>query len=105
MVCNGRYEHTQVVKIIDTQDPVLSVVDSLCFAVDVDCTSKDVSMSGSAIDAGDCGSEWISWEVSIDAYADWTEDFNYATTNPRLFHQRRYGTEVYGEHMTAVVTQ
>ena len=80
----GRYDHTQVLKIIDTQDPVLTVVDSLCFAVDVDCSSKDVSMSGSAIDAGDCGSEWISWEVSIDAYADWTEDFNYATTNPRI---------------------
>ena len=80
----GRYDHTQVIKIVDTQDPILNVVDSLCFAVDIDCISKDIRMSGSAIDAGDCGSDWISWEVSIDAYADWTEDFNYSTTNPRF---------------------
>ena len=81
---DGRYEWTQEVKIIDTVDPILTVTDSLCFAVDTDCLSSDVSMSGSATDAGDCGSAWLSWDVSIDAYSDWTEDFHYATTNPRL---------------------
>ena len=80
----GRYDHTQEIKIIDTEDPVLTVVDSLCFAVDVNCESKDVSMSGSAVDMGDCSSNWLKWEVSIDMYADWTEDYNYATSNPRL---------------------
>jgi len=80
----GRYQYTQEVKIIDTVDPTLTVVDSLCFAVDTDCLSSDVSMSGSAVDDGDCGSEWISWDVSIDAYSDWIEDFHYATTKPRL---------------------
>jgi hypothetical protein len=81
---DGRYEHTQVIKIIDTVDPVLTVTDSLCFAVTVDCESSDVTLAGSATDDGDCGSEWISWDVSIDAYADWTEDFHYATSNARL---------------------
>ncbi|MBT8231063.1 MAG: T9SS type A sorting domain-containing protein, partial [Saprospiraceae bacterium] len=80
----GRYDYTQVIKIIDTQDPVLTVQDSLCFAVDANCLSSDVSLSGSAVDEGDCGSEWISYDVIIDAYADWTEDYHYATTNPRL---------------------
>ena len=80
----GRYDHTQEIKIIDTEDPVLTVVDSLCFAVDVNCESKDVSMGGSAVDMGDCSSNWLKWEVSIDMYADWTEDYNYATSNPRL---------------------
>ena len=80
----GRYSYTQVVKIVDTQDPVLTVADSLCFGVLEECSSKGVVMSGSAIDAGDCGSQWLGWEVSIDAYADWTEDYNYSSTNPRL---------------------
>jgi len=71
----GRYDYTQVVKIIDTQEPVLSVVDSLCFEiVSEDCTSKNVTLSGSATDEGDCGSDWISYEVSIDMYADWSEN-------------------------------
>ncbi len=80
----GRYEHVQEVKIIDTVDPVLTVADSLCFAVDGNCLSSNVSLSGSAVDDGDCASDWISWDVSIDAYSDWSEDFHYATTNPRL---------------------
>ena len=81
---NGKYDHTQVIKLIDTVDPVLSVVDSLCFAVDVDCLSKGVQLSGSATDEGDCGSDWISWDVAIDINSDWTEDYNYATSNPRF---------------------
>jgi len=80
----GKYEYTQTIKIIDTVDPVVTVADSLCFAVTGECVSADVSMSGSATDDGDCGSEWISWDVSIDAYADWTEDFHYATSNPAV---------------------
>ena len=80
----GRYNHTQTIKIIDTQDPVLTVVDSLCFAVDGSCLSSGVSMSASAVDEGDCASDWIKWQVSIDAYADWTEDFAYGTDQPRL---------------------
>ena len=80
----GRYEHTQVIKIIDTQDPVLTVLDSLCFGVDGMCESEDIVLSGSAVDEGDCGSEWISWDVNIDLYSDWTNDHHYATTLPRL---------------------
>ena len=81
---DGLYEWTQEIKIIDTVDPVITVADSLCFAVDTDCLSSGVSLSGSAIDEGDCSSLWLSWDVSIDAYADWTEDFHYATSNPRF---------------------
>ena len=80
----GRYEHTQVVKVIDTEDPVLTVADSLCFAVTQECTNKSVTFSGSALDSGKCSSEWISWEIIIDAYADWTEDFTYSTDQPSI---------------------
>ncbi|NNE13855.1 MAG: hypothetical protein HKN51_02685 [Saprospiraceae bacterium] len=80
----GLYEWTQVVKIVDSEDPELTVQDSLCFGVIDGCTSSGIELTGSAFDNGICGSEWLSFEVSIDAYADWTEDYNYSSTNPRL---------------------
>ena len=80
----GRYNHTQLIKIIDTQDPEMMVEDSLCFAVDIDCVSANVQLSGSATDEGECGSDWLKWEVTIDLNADWDLDYYYATSLPRL---------------------
>ena len=80
----GRYDWTQEIKIIDTQDPVLTVADSLCFAVNVDCLSEGVQMSASGNDEGECGSEWLKWEVIIDVNADWTNDIYFGTDLPRL---------------------
>ena len=79
----GRYEHTQVIKIIDTQDPVMTVADSLCFGVDVDCLSAGIEMSASGRDEGNCGSDWLKWEVTIDLYADWTSDYYFGTDLPQ----------------------
>ncbi|NNE27452.1 MAG: hypothetical protein HKN09_11470 [Saprospiraceae bacterium] len=80
----GRYDYTQEIKIIDTQDPVLTVVDSLCFASNIDCVSEGVQLSASGNDEGECGSEWLKWEVVIDVNADWTNDYTYGTDLPRL---------------------
>ncbi len=80
----GKYGHTQVIKVIDTEDPVVSVPDSLCFAVTQECTSKGVVLTGSAEDNGDCSSDWLAWQIVIDAFADWTEDFTYSTEQPQL---------------------
>jgi len=80
----GRYDFTQVVKIIDTQDPELMVADSLCFGVLEECSSKGIVLSASAVDLGVCSSNWLGYEVSIDLDADWTEDYNYSSTNPRF---------------------
>ncbi len=75
----GKYTHTQLVKIIDSVDPEIFATDSLCYAVIDDCTSKDVVLSANAMDNGKCGGDWIQWEVAIDAYADWTEDYFYSS--------------------------
>ena len=81
----GRYEHVQVVKIIDNIDPVINAPDSLCFAAADNCEGKDVLLPATAFDNGECGSTWIRWELSIDAYANWTEDYFYTTdTSPDL---------------------
>ena len=79
----GKYTHTQVVKIIDTMDPVVSVQDSVCYAVLNDCQSSGVILSAMGVDNGDCGTRWLRWELSVDAYADWTEDYFYSTNNPK----------------------
>ena len=80
----GRYDYTQEIKIIDTQDPVLTVVDSLCFEANIDCVSEGVQLSASGNDEGICGSEWLKWEVEIDVNADWTNDYTYGTDLPRM---------------------
>ncbi len=80
----GRYNYTQIIKLIDTQDPVLTVADSLCFGVDVTCSSAGVQMSGSGNDEGPCGSDWLKWEVTIDLNSDWTSDYYFGTNLPRL---------------------
>lgn len=79
----GKYTYTQLVKIIDTTDPEISVQDSICYPVLDNCSSKDIVLEGNAVDNGKCGSDWIHWEVSIDAYSDWTEDYFYSSSVAR----------------------
>ena len=79
----GKYEHTQVIKIIDTQDPVVTVEDSITLSVADNCFSKGLQLSASATDEGECGSEWLKWEVTIDLYSDWNADYVYSTSLPR----------------------
>ena len=80
----GRYDYTQIIKIIDTQDPEMMVEDSLCFGVDADCLSYNVQLSGTATDDGDCASDWLKWEVNIDLYSNWNMDYLFGTSLPRL---------------------
>ncbi len=80
----GRYNWTQVIKVIDTEDPEVDSEDNVCFAVDVNCLSKGVTLTASATDNGACASDWIKWEVSVDYYADWTEDEYHSTFLPRI---------------------
>ncbi len=78
----GRWNHTQIVKIIDTQDPIITAADSLCFAVNEYCVSGGGAITARANDEGDCGSKWIKWELTIDLNADWTSDYFYSTSVP-----------------------
>ncbi|NNF20633.1 MAG: hypothetical protein HKN67_01730, partial [Saprospiraceae bacterium] len=80
----GKYEHTQVVKIIDTQDPVVTAADSLYFDVDADCVSSAGQLTARANDEGQCGSKWIKWELTLDLNADWTADYLMSSAFPQL---------------------
>ncbi len=82
----GKYTDVQVIQINDTEDPELTVVDSLIYSVDANCVSKGIVLQASADDDGICSSDWIGWEVSIDLNADWTQDYYYANTIPAIIN-------------------
>jgi len=79
---DGIYRHTQVVKFLDDEDPVLTVQDS-CYAVTAECKNDLLQLKAFAADNGYCGSPWLKWEVEVDAYNDWTVDYTFSSfTNP-----------------------
>jgi hypothetical protein len=78
----GRFVHTQVIKVIDTEAPEVTSEDNLCFAVTDGCASKGLSVSAIGVDNGECSSEWLSWNVSLDLYNDWAIDCVFSSTEP-----------------------
>ena len=79
----GKYFHTQLVKIIDNIDPEIILQDSICLEVYDGCESSDLLLGANGVDDGKCGSNWLSWELSIDLYSNWTEDYFYSSSEPR----------------------
>ena len=80
----GRWNHTQVIKLEDLIDPILEVQDSLVFAADAECISKGIPLSAIGTDEGECGSDWLRWEVDVDLYSDWISDYTYSNKVPRF---------------------
>ena len=80
-VIPGYYTHTQVIKLIDTEKPSLSLIDT-CFAVNSDCVGENLSIWASASDNGICASAWIKWIVEVDMYSDWEVDYVYNSNLP-----------------------
>jgi len=77
----GYYSHAQVVKLIDTERPELTIQDS-CYALGATCLSEGVQLKAFATDNGLCGSPWLKWVVDVDYNADWTIDYNYSSFLP-----------------------
>ncbi len=77
-VIPGYYTHTQVIKFIDTEKPVLSLADT-CFAVNADCVGDNLAIWAAASDNGMCASAWLKWEVEVDMYSDWEVDYTYSS--------------------------
>ncbi len=77
--CTGdEWMFTQVIKVIDDEDPDL-VVEPLCVAVNADCVAPvgTVQLKAVATDSsevGACVSPWLKWEVLVDINGDWTYD-------------------------------
>ena len=75
----GRYQHAQVIKILDTEAPQIIGEELQSIAIDQDCTSKGIQVSIVGMDEGLCSSEWLSWEVTLDLFADWTIDQTFSS--------------------------
>ena len=74
----GLYTHTQVLKLIDTEKPTLTLQDT-CFAVNADCVGEGISIWAGAADNGICSSAWLKWEVEVDMNSDWVVDYTFSS--------------------------
>ena len=80
----GRFVQTQVIKVIDTEAPILTSDDNLCFAATDECGSKGLTISATGLDNGMCSSVWLSWEVDIDLFSDWAIDRTLSSRVPEV---------------------
>ncbi len=74
----GLYTHTQTIKLIDTERPVLAVSDT-CFAVNADCVGDNIAIWAAAADNGACASDWLKWNVEVDMNSDWEIDYTFSS--------------------------
>ncbi len=72
----GLYEFDQIIKIIDTDSPVLEDCTNHQFSLTEDCKAS-VSFTKSAEDIGACSSEKLYWEVEVDLWADGSLEYKY----------------------------
>lgn len=88
---NGYFSHVQVVKIIDEQKPVLGSCADRMFEIDdhndVDgdgnrCETKNLTLTMTATDQGQCASDWLKWIVFVDLWGDGTNDYEYSSFLP-----------------------
>lgn len=87
----GYYTRTQVVKVIDEQKPVLGSCADRMFEIDdhndVDsdgnkCETRNLMLTMTATDQGQCASDWLKWIVFVDLWADGTNDYEYSSFLP-----------------------
>lgn len=79
----GYYSFTQVIKVIDDEKPVLASCDDLMFENNTpDCTVRDLQLSMSATDQGQCASDWLKWVVFVDIWGDGKVDYEYSSFLP-----------------------
>lgn len=87
----GIWSHTQIIKVNDSEAPTLESCDDLMLAVndhddsDSDgniCEGVGLMLTNSAMDNGECASDWLKWEVRIDLWGDGTYDYTYSSNLP-----------------------
>lgn len=73
---NKRWEHTQVIKVVDDGAPIIHNCNPSIIGLDGDCSAQLV-LTNSAHDSGICTSDELLWEVTIDMWGDGTVDYVY----------------------------
>lgn len=80
----GLYSGTQVIKIIDNVAPEIENCDDLTFDAVENCEAS-ITLTNIANDTGDCPSGMVQWTLSVDLWADGTEDLYYGPNEPQPF--------------------
>jgi len=81
---DGLYEGIQIIKIIDNQSPEIDDCGDQYFDSGANCEAM-VTLVNSATDSGDCPSGTLTWRVSVDLWADGTEDLFYGPNEPEPY--------------------
>lgn len=87
----GIYTRTQVIKVIDNEKPTLGSCSDLMFEIDdhadVDndgnrCERKNLVLTMTATDQGQCASDWLKWTIFVDLWGDGTNDYEWSSFLP-----------------------
>lgn len=79
------WSHTQVIKVIDEDAPVISSCGDKIIPLEGDCLAT-VTLEKSAEDVGDCPAQLLTWYVDIDLDLDGNIDISYGPNEPGEFH-------------------
>lgn len=74
---DGRYTHTQVIKVTEKELPEFTECQDITIAMDEGCQAN-VTIASAAMDTGDCPSEELYWTVEIDLGWDLIVDYEYS---------------------------
>jgi len=81
---DGLVTGTQIIKIIDEEAPEIESCQSLEFGAVENCETT-ITLTNSASEMGDCPSGTLTWSLSVDLWADGTEDLKYGKNEPGIF--------------------
>ncbi|MBK9255733.1 MAG: T9SS type A sorting domain-containing protein [Saprospiraceae bacterium] len=87
----GYYTHTQTIKVIDEVKPTLGSCADLMFEINDDndadndgnkCERKNLVLTQTATDQGQCASDWLKWVIFVDLWGDGTNDYEFSSFLP-----------------------
>jgi hypothetical protein len=88
---NGYFSHTQIIKVVDDVKPTLSSCADLMFEIndfsDADgdgnrCETKNLMLTKTADDQGQCASAWLKWVARVDLWGDGKYEYEYSSFLP-----------------------
>ncbi|MFT4536860.1 MAG: hypothetical protein ACJA1A_003704 [Saprospiraceae bacterium] len=81
---SGLYTGIQIIKVVDNEAPEIQNCEDLVFDAVENCEAT-ITLHNTANDAGDCPSSLLQWTLSVDLWADGTEDLFYGPNEPQPF--------------------
>jgi len=81
----GLYSGIQIIKIIDEEAPEIENCEDIVFDAVENCEAT-ITLANVANDLGNCPSGMVQWTLSVDLWADGTEDLFYGPNEPQPFN-------------------